>query len=310
MSPPRISRSGDPFDQALLRAGRNDGPPRGAEDRALVGLGLAAGLAAGSVVGARPGALSAVRWGGSLKAVAVVMALGVGATLWMAPSLRGAVARWESALHALASPAPNPPDVLSRPPIPSAPIATVALPGRSTAAEGPSVASPVERGAPIAPEVSAQGSSGAPPVMRTAGAARALRNAPRTPQAAPSASAGAGHPRIGATPAAAVSDAPQSAPLDTTPLSVEIALVQQAARAIASDETSIALGLLDAYQRQCPHGVLVEEAGALRVEALARSGRKAQARVLARELLDAHPHGVLAARLHAVLDVGSDADPR
>jgi hypothetical protein len=308
MSPPRISRSGDPFDQALLRAGRNDGPPHGAEECSLVGLGLAAGLAAGSVVGAPPGALSALRWGGSLKGVAVVMALGVGASIWMAPSLRGAVARWESALRVLAAPsAPNQPDVLGRPAIPSAPIAGVAPPGRSAAAEGPWVASPVERAAPVAPEVSAQGSSAAPPVMRAAGAARALRGAPHPPQAAPSALAGAG-PGVGAAPAAAASDAPQSAPLDTTPLSVEIALVQQAARAIAGGETSIALGLLDAYQRQCPHGVLVEEAGALRVEALARSGRKAEARALARELLDAHPHGVLAARLHAVLDGPSDAD--
>jgi len=57
--------------------------------------------------------------------------------------------------------------------------------------------------------------------------------------------------------------------------------------------------------------VLADEAAALRVQALSRVGRSSEAKALARQLLDAHPQGVLAARLRAVLaDEDSSAKPR
>jgi len=99
------------------------------------------------------------------------------------------------------------------------------------------------------------------------------------------------------------------------PLSAEVAIVQRVARSLVSGNAQQALALLDEYGRDYPHGLLKQEANALRVQALAGSGRTAEAKVLARELLDAHPRGVLAARLRSVLAAGtstasSDAGPR
>jgi hypothetical protein len=64
------------------------------------------------------------------------------------------------------------------------------------------------------------------------------------------------------------------------------------------------LGALDVYDRECPNGVMREEAGVLRAQALARRGDEAGARDLARKLLAAHPQGVLAPRLRALADDG------
>jgi hypothetical protein len=104
-----------------------------------------------------------------------------------------------------------------------------------------------------------------------------------------------------------VVEAARAAVAERPPLSAEIALVQQAMRALASGEVGVALSVLDTYRRECPQGVLAKEAGVLRVQALARSGNTAEARRLARELLDADPRGVLAPRLRAVL--GEDSSP-
>jgi hypothetical protein len=85
-------------------------------------------------------------------------------------------------------------------------------------------------------------------------------------------------------------------------LSVEIALVQQAARALASGDAEVAMGLLDTYRRDCPRGVLAEEASALRVQALVQTGHAADAKALAQRLVAAHPDRVLASRLRGVLE--------
>ncbi|HTB74017.1 MAG TPA: hypothetical protein VK762_12270 [Polyangiaceae bacterium] len=119
---------------------------------------------------------------------------------------------------------------------------------------------------------------------------------------------------VAASSAAAVASRPARRPapeaVDGSALSVEITLVQDAARALASGDAAGALRVLDRYDRKWPHGALAEEAGALRVQALQRTDRAAEARTLARKLLDAHPHGVLAARLQRVLDGSTDAAVR
>jgi hypothetical protein len=98
-----------------------------------------------------------------------------------------------------------------------------------------------------------------------------------------------------------------TAPAKTThvaplPLSGEIALVQQAARALASGEPSMALRVLDTYGSQYPGGALAEEASVLRAQALARTGEATQARALAERLIAADPQGVFARRLRDVID--------
>jgi hypothetical protein len=91
---------------------------------------------------------------------------------------------------------------------------------------------------------------------------------------------------------------------DKLPLAGEVALVQQAARALAGGEPAVALAVLEAYQGRYPSGVLREEAGLLRVQALAGSGDRERARALARRILDEDPHGVLAPRLRAAVGDG------
>jgi hypothetical protein len=255
MSPPRMVRSGDPFDRALLRAGRSDDPPRGAEDRALAALGLSMGLAARSIA-ARPRPPSTLQWGWSLKAVAIALAVGA--------AVAGA---WIAGFRPASLAAPVAPSVRSE----AVPPPVV----RSVAPVGSETAGPMRSPA-----------STAPVAVPTA---EPLRPAARVPSSAPLAPA-------------------HGPPVAAPALSVEIALVQQAARALASGDAAVALSLLDTYDRQCPHGALADEAGALRVQALARTGRAPEARALARKLLDAHPHGVLATRLKGVLDGPLDAE--
>jgi hypothetical protein len=252
MSPSRIARSGDPFDRALLRAGRSDDPPRGAEERALAALGLSAELAPGSV-GARPGGFSGVGWGASLKVIAVLLVLGAcGAGVWMATRR------------------------------------------------------PARAGSGLPAQVSGPASAPAPSPASVAPASIARPAEP---------SGGATPPReVGASPGAAAASRPvrRAGPgaVDRAALSVEVTLVQDAARALAAGDAAAALRVLDTYDRKWPHGALAEEAGALRVQALQRTDRTAEARALARKLLDAHPHGVLAARLQRVLEGSTDAAPR
>ncbi len=266
MSPPRLARCGDPFDRALLRAGRNDDPPDGAEDRALAVLGLSAGLAVRSAA-ARPGPFSTVQWGWSLKAVAIALALGAGVLgAWMAGSRRSSFA------------APAAPSV------------------RLAAGQPPSVRSAV---VPVRPETAVQTGSPAPIVRVAVPPDESIRHASHMPARGSS-------PETSAEPARGAQTAVVAAPA----LSVEIALVQQAARALVSGDAAVALSLLDTYDRQCPHGALVDEAGALRVQALARSGRAPEASALARKLLEVHPYGVLAPRLKGVLNGRPDAESR
>jgi hypothetical protein len=119
-------------------------------------------------------------------------------------------------------------------------------------------------------------------------------------------------PEAPAAPAARVVGSPRPArppaPPATTLLPNEVALVQQAAQALASGDGEGAIRALDAHDRLWPAGMLGEESGALRVQALVRTGRMAAARTLARKLLDAHPDSVLAARFRRVLEGASDAD--
>src|ERR1019366_8623118 len=159
----------------------------------------------------------------------------------------------------------------------------------------------------VGSEAAAPTWSGAPATRLAVPPDEQIRPAPRVPSSAPLArSTGAHVGVVQAAPGASAQQPTVAAPA----LSVEIALVQQAARALASGDAAVALSLLDTYDRQCPHGALADEAGALRVQALARSGRAPEARALAQTLLDAHPHGVLAARLKGVLDGPPDAESR
>lgn len=223
MSPLRMARDGDPFDRALLRAGRNEEPPRGAEERALAGLGLSA---TPPNVAARPRLPLGARSAGALKVIAgvSVLALVAGAIRLGAPASRQGFAPPSPAVGAEAAHAITVPERATLA-VPEG--ATLAVPGGATVA-GPDVTAAV----PACPTAL----SPAPLVARTRDPAR------------------------------------RSAPHATTKVVPnEVALVQQAAQALARRDAVGALAILDAYDHQWPHGALAEEAGALRVEALART---------------------------------------
>jgi hypothetical protein len=75
-----------------------------------------------------------------------------------------------------------------------------------------------------------------------------------------------------------------------------------AARArLSGGQPDQALALLDAYERSTPRGALRLEAEVVRIDALSRSGRLAQAEVRARAFLKRYPESVLAARVRRIV---------
>ena len=79
--------------------------------------------------------------------------------------------------------------------------------------------------------------------------------------------------------------------------------------ALAAGDTARTLELLDSYESEFPAGTFSMEVSALRVEALARSGRMAEARRLGERFLQQHPHGLLASRVASTLGIAIDLEP-
>jgi hypothetical protein len=83
----------------------------------------------------------------------------------------------------------------------------------------------------------------------------------------------------------------------------EIALIDAARASIRAGAPERSLALLHRYEVTYAGGTLRPEAAALRVEALARSGRTEEARALAREFLAKHPDSPLGERVARIADV-------
>jgi outer membrane protein assembly factor BamD (BamD/ComL family) len=81
----------------------------------------------------------------------------------------------------------------------------------------------------------------------------------------------------------------------------ELREVDQARRRLASGDAAGALADIARYEQRFPGGRLRQEAALLRVEALAASGRCAEARSAASGFLAAHPESVLAKRARTLL---------
>jgi len=92
----------------------------------------------------------------------------------------------------------------------------------------------------------------------------------------------------GAAHASAVPTASTAAPAQS-PLADEIAAIDDAKTTLAGGAPVSALRKLDAYDSAFPHGTLGAEASALRIEALARSGRTEEARDALRRFRESHP---------------------
>jgi hypothetical protein len=80
-------------------------------------------------------------------------------------------------------------------------------------------------------------------------------------------------------------------------LSEEIKLFDSARTAVRSAQPGYALTRLDEYAKRFPKGRFSLEASALRIEALAGLGKRAQARALAQRFIARHPQSLLVERV-------------
>jgi hypothetical protein len=139
-----------------------------------------------------------------------------------------------------------------------------------------------------------------PPAIEVAPAPNA--QAARASNAEPAAPAPA-EPPVPAEPAAseptrhaARARAGGSAPT----LADEVAALDRARAALTAGDAARALALVDQYERVLRGTTLRAEAALLRIEALAASGRRAQAEALARRFVAQHPGSPLADRARAL----------
>lgn len=107
------------------------------------------------------------------------------------------------------------------------------------------------------------------------------------PPPAPRAAFAAAEPS--AEPAPGPSVASFAAPSDKSSLSREIALLDEARRALRTGNPGATLAALDRYDAASTSHALGAEALLLRVRALAQAGRHGEARALAQRYIDRHP---------------------
>lgn len=309
-----------PFEQDLLRAGKDDAPGRGAARRTLVALGVgtsgalgASATASGSVAGpaATEGAVAgtASKLAPSLVAKWIALGgLGVGV-------LAAAVHMGSDARHVS-----RPPPIANRPEIvsPASPVeihrVAASIPtergvpsettlakraGEATASE-PAGATVVETHRqpprPMLPEtktelVSPRAKEDLAPIRTTnLGAAQSENAVPR----ATSEAAGSG-------PVTSSGPLPPEAALPAARLAEEMSLLQSARTSLRAGNPGLALQELDRYARTFPHGLLQQESIELRVEAQFARGDRAEGNALGKQFLEAFPRSPLAPRVRGLL---------
>jgi hypothetical protein len=104
--------------------------------------------------------------------------------------------------------------------------------------------------------------------------------------------------------------APRASAAETSrSLAPEIALIDQTRVALKAGQPNVALGLLDRYRRQFPHGRFAPEASYLRIEALVASGNRKAAEDLAHKSLGKGTDGPHDKRIRALLETGAAPPP-
>jgi len=268
MSEPERISAGKGLGGQLLASARSDRMSDASRDRAL-----AAAAAGAAAAGAAAALASAV----APTAVAAGAAGAARAGAWALPGwkrLAIGVAGTAVALgvtRAVLAPAPEPAPAGPPTVAQAAPPTAMTPPAAPLPATDPVVAAPTPPD-PVAPPVP-------PPAPR------------RTPAAAAAAS-----PAPAASPALAA--APAAAPVRTgSSLGDEVAALDKAKRALSAGDAPGSLAILDGYDHAFPRGALSQEATALRIEALARSGRTAEARTMLAALRAKNPDSPLLDKL-------------
>jgi hypothetical protein len=136
---------------------------------------------------------------------------------------------------------------------------------------------------------------------------RSVATPPPSLQAAvpvPRATATVEAPLTSSQPPAAMLPPPAPAAQEPRPalgLGQQVAALDQARDALASGNASVAIRLVDDYDRQFPRGALAQEATALRIEALFLQGNRDAATHLADRFLAANPRSPHAARIRLLV---------
>lgn len=261
---PLLQEDADEFERALLGADDTE-PPPGARDRAIAALGLASVPAAPDAAAAAGAAPS------SGVAATSAMKWLLPLTLIVAGGAALAVARSDVAQSGAGAPA-----VEASPPPGEGPR-EAAQASDENAKSGAGTAPASDEMAP-SPTVTPDALPDAP------GKREAAIGAARAPE-------GARTPTVGRAP-----------PPSDDALARETALVDEARRALGKDGAARALALLDEHDREFPSGVFHVDADVLRIEALERAGRAAEAERLAAQFLSRHSEGPYARRVRAVRD--------
>jgi len=119
-------------------------------------------------------------------------------------------------------------------------------------------------------------------------------------------------PTVAPEPPKEVAPSPTSAKLEAPApqpsLTKELAVLDEARKALASDPTR-ALSLVDQHDKSFPGGALAQESTVLRIDALARLGRTSEAKSLAQTFLAAHPDSPNAPRVRKIIDTTSNPNP-
>ncbi|OJY17429.1 MAG: hypothetical protein BGO98_00565 [Myxococcales bacterium 68-20] len=268
---PLLREDADEFERALLGSAADEElPPPGARDRAMAALGLSPTPPGGP---RGPASTSASAPSGMLAGLVLAATLGAGSAV-IAVSWGSSDATDDARTGATA---------------PSNESAAENAHGGATVS-GEHVAPPSSAPSPHvaetpAPTITPNALPNARPERATAvpSARRAPEHAPRAPE----------HARAESLPRdRAYDDA----------LTRETLLVDEARRAVASGDPTRALGLLDAHARDFSPAAFALDADVLRIEALERAGRTADADRLAQAFLVRHVEGSYARRVQAVRD--------
>jgi hypothetical protein len=101
--------------------------------------------------------------------------------------------------------------------------------------------------------------------------------------------------------ASTLAAAPRASADSASSLAAELASLERARAALAAGRATDALALLDDHAARFPRGVLSTEAVVLRIDALLRAGRRANADALARQFLAANPTSPYAPRVRSLI---------
>jgi len=262
------------LEEYLLQIARTDAAPTAARERALRSVASAA-----LGVGALSGATAALGSRGSLfKGTSWLVAkwLAVGATTGFA-GLGAAQGIQELAAKGAARPAS---------PYTAATHANIPAQLAPSESPPPLEASPVPETAiePV-PSLSVQAAAPVSAPLAVAAAAHEPKSAPQVSSDA----------AVGAPPLTA----------RRSSLTRELSLLEQARGALTQHSASSALQMLDDYRAEFPHGSMLVEAAALRVEAVGQSGDRVLAQRLAQTFLNTFPTSPLAARVQTISEVSA-----